>query len=333
MSTVLVTGGAGYIGSHTCKALARAGHTPIAYDNLSHGHRWAVKWGPLEEGDVRDRERLMDVLRRYRPEAAIHFAAYAYVGESVERPLAYYDNNVNGSLTLLEAMRSCGVARLVFSSSCAVYGTPERLPIDEGQLLAPINPYGATKRMVEQMLADAAGAHDLRSVSLRYFNAAGADLDGELGEAHDPEPHLIPRVLEAATVGGTVFVYGDDYETRDGTCERDYIHVTDLADAHVRALEHLAEANGVTAFNLGTGAGHTVREIVDAATRVTGRPVSVQVGERRAGDPAALVADGGRAQSVLGWRPLHSSLDTILGSAWTWRRGHGAAHVSAISST
>jgi len=317
---VLVTGGAGYIGSHTCKALAHAGHTPVTYDNLSRGHHWAVKWGPLEEGDVRDRDRLLEVLRGYRPEAVIHFAAYAYVGESVERPLEYYDNNVNGSLALLEAMRTCGIDRLVFSSSCAVYGTPARLPIDEDQCLDPINPYGATKQMVEQVLADAAAAYGLRSVSLRYFNAAGADPDGELGEEHDPEPHLIPRVLEAALTGTAVAINGDDYDTRDGTCERDYIHVCDLAEAHVRALDLLQSGRGARALNLGTGTGHTVREIVAAAERITGRRIAARIGPRRPGDPAALVADGERARSQLRWTPRHSDLDTILSTSWSWMR-------------
>lgn len=324
MSVVLVTGGAGYIGSHTCKALARAGYTPVVYDNLSRGHRWAVKWGPLEEGDIRDPMRLKNVVSKYRPEAVIHFAAYAYVGESVEAPLAYYDNNVNGSLSLLEVMRASSIDRLVFSSSCAVYGMPETLPIDEGQALAPINPYGASKRMVEQMLTDAAAGFGLRSMSLRYFNAAGADPEGELGEAHDPEPHLVPRVLSAATEGRTVRINGDDYDTRDGTCERDYVHVADLADAHLRALEGLAETKDASVLNLGTGTGHTVREIIDAATRVSGRPVEAEVGTRRPGDPAALVASGDRAESKLGWRPRYSSLDSILGTAWSWMQNSRA---------
>lgn len=236
-NNILVTGGAGYIGSHTCKALAQAGFTPVSYDNLVYGHRWAVRWGPLEEGDIGDRARLDAVLERYRPAAVMHFAAYAYVGESVLDPGKYYRNNVAGTLTLLEAMRDHGVGHVVFSSTCATYGEPERVPIDEDHPQRPINPYGASKQMIERMLGDFAAAHGLGWIALRYFNAAGADPNSEIGEQHDPETHLIPLALDvAASARPSITIYGDDYETPDGTCIRDYIHVSDLADAHVLAL-------------------------------------------------------------------------------------------------
>lgn len=319
MATILVTGGAGYIGSHVCKALAARGHTPVAYDNLVYGHSWAVKWGPLEVGDIADRQALEDVVARYAPEAVIHLAAYAYVGESVADPGKYYRNNVAGSLTLLEVLRDRGVGRLIFSSTCAVYGIPEVTPIKEDAPLAPINPYGASKRMIEQMLADFHTAHGLESVSLRYFNAAGADPDGEIGEAHDPETHLIPLVLDAAQ--GTrpqVTVYGDDYDTPDGTCIRDYIDVSDLADAHVRALEWLQKQQGAHAFNLGNGRGFSVQEVIDSVRRVTGRAVPVEIGPRRPGDPPQLVGSADSARRELDWTPAHGELDAIVETAWRW---------------
>lgn len=318
---ILVTGGAGYIGSHTCKALALAGYLPVTYDNLVRGHEWAVRWGPLERGDLHDGERLAEVVARYRPRAAIHLAAYAYVGESVVDPAKYYHNNVAGTLSLLAALRAGGVERLVFSSTCATYGLPERLPIDEGQPQRPVNPYGRSKRMIEQILADYERAYALRSVVLRYFNAAGADPDGELGEEHDPETHLIPLAIDAA-IGrrDALQIFGDDYPTPDGTAIRDYIHVTDLADAHVRALKLLEDRGTSAACNLGTGRGYSVREIVTAVEQATGRAVRTLVAPRRAGDPPALIAAPGRARLLLGWRPGRSDLETIVRTAVAWSR-------------
>lgn len=323
---VLVTGGAGYIGSHACKALAAAGHLPISVDNLVYGHRWAVRWGPLEVADISDSTRMDRIFAEHRPDAVMHFAAYAYVGESVTDPGKYYRNNVAGTLSLLSAMQRHAVDKIVFSSTCATYGNPQSIPIVETHPQAPINPYGATKQMVERMLADFGVAHGLRSAALRYFNAAGADSDSEIGEAHDPENHLIPLVLEAAAgLRPHIQVFGDDYETADGTCIRDYVHVTDLADAHVRALDRLATAQpGMNAFNLGNGQGFSVREVIAAAERVTGRKVPVVIAPRRAGDPSALVGDATRARRDLCWQPQHADIDVILGTAWRWLQQHSA---------
>src|SRR3546814_104963 len=292
------------------------------YDNLVHGHRWAVRWGPLEEGELADGERLDAVIQAHRPTAVLHFAAYTAAGESVAEPGKYYANNVYGLLSLLGAMRRARLDRLVFSSTAAVYGTPRHVPIDEQHPQAPINPYGASKMMAERLLADFAAAHGIRSVALRYFNAAGADPAGEIGEAHDPETHLIPIVLEAAAgIRREVAVFGDGYDTRDGTCVRDYVHVADLADAHVLALRWLAGQGGAHAFNLGNGQGFTVREVIEAARRVTGRHIAMRVEGARAGDPATLVADSARACAVLGWRPRRQALDTQLTDAWRWLAG------------
>lgn len=316
---MLVTGGAGYVGSHACKALACAGYLPVVYDNLSRGHAWAVKWGPLERGDLMKTARLTAVLRKHRPIAVLHFAALAYVGESVADPLRYYRNNVGGTNSLLQAMREAAVDRVVFSSTCAVYGAPSKVPIPEGHPQSPLNPYGHSKRMVEQMLADSAAAHGLRSVSLRYFNAAGADPDGEIGEVHDPETHLIPLALEAAAgLRPSLTIHGTDYPTPDGTCIRDYVHVADLADAHVQALQYLARNRGASAFNLGNGGGFTVREVIAAAERVTGRKIPLRNGPRRAGDPPALVGNAGRARRALGWKPRYRDLEAIIDTAWRW---------------
>ena len=315
----LVTGGAGYIGSHTCKALAQAGYTPISYDNLVYGHRWAVRWGPLEVGDINDRARLDAVINQYQPAAVMHFAAYAYVGESVQDPGKYYRNNVAGTLTLLEVMRDHGLDKMIFSSTCATYGVPQSIPIPEDHPQQPINPYGASKLMIERMLADFDTAHGLRSIALRYFNAAGADPEGEIGEAHDPETHLIPLVLDAAAGRRPALtVFGDDYATPDGTCIRDYIHVTDLADAHVRALKVLEQGSNSRAYNLGNGAGFSVREVISAAEAITGRRVPVNIGARRPGDPPRLVGDAARARDELGWSPRYAGLDDILQTAWAW---------------
>jgi UDP-arabinose 4-epimerase len=321
MRNILVTGGAGYIGSHACKALFKAGYSPIAYDNLSYGHKWAVKWGPLERGDILDRARLDEVIRRYNPSAIMHFAAYAYVGESVAEPGKYYKNNVLGSLILLEAARDHKISSFVFSSSCATYGIPHNFPINEKHAQNPINPYGATKLMVERMLADFGVAHDLQSVSLRYFNAAGADPDGDIGESHDPETHLIPLVLDAAA--GTkpmITIFGSDYDTPDGTCIRDYVHVTDLADAHVLALQALEQGMSTTAFNLGNGQGFSVQQLIDVAGRITGKKIPVEKGSRRVGDPARLVGDASKAAECICWNPKFPDLDQIISTAWNWHQ-------------
>lgn len=325
---VLVTGGAGYIGSHACKALAQAGYTPVTFDNLVYGHEWAVKWGPLERGDILDRARLDAVLEHYQPIAIMHFAAFAYVGESVTDPGKYYRNNVGGSLTLIEAARDHNVQKIVFSSTCATYGTPDQLPITEDTPQRPINPYGATKLMVERILADFSAAHDIDYIALRYFNAAGADPDNMIGEDHDPETHLIPLVLDAASGRRpNVTIFGTDYETPDGTCVRDYIHVSDLADAHVRALEALIEGTPSQVFNLGLGFGFSVLDVVHAVEAVTGLKVPVVHGARRAGDPAALVSDPSKANDVLGWQPTHRDLEEIVATAWGWHQKNSGSRV------
>jgi UDP-glucose-4-epimerase GalE len=315
---ILVTGGAGYIGSHVCKALAGRGHVPVAYDNLSRGHESAVRWGPLERGDVGDRSRVREVLARRKPAAVMHFAAFIDVGESCADPLLYYRNNVVGAQALLDAMADFGRLPVVFSSSCAVYGAPRYLPLTEDHPREPLNPYGATKLAVERMLADLDRSAGLRSVALRYFNAAGADPDGETGEAHDPETHLIPLVLEAARSGRPVNVYGADYDTPDGTCVRDYVHVTDLADAHLRALDYLIGGGASLALNLANARGHSVREVIAAAEAVTGRPIRRTDSARRPGDAPVLVGDAARARAVLGWKPARSDLRVQIEDAWRW---------------
>jgi len=318
---VLVTGGAGYIGSHACKALVQRGYQPVALDNLVYGHRSAVRWGPLEIGDIADAKTLDYVFRRYRPGAVMHFAAYAYVGESVAEPAKYYRNNLAGTLSLLEAMLRHGVESIVFSSTCATYGLPEQLPISERQRQCPINPYGSSKWMVEQILRDFAPAYGVRSVALRYFNAAGADPDGAIGENHDPETHLIPLAIQAALgARGCLNIYGTDYDTPDGTAIRDYIHVNDLASAHVRALHYLKANGGSNVFNLGLGRGYSVREVVNAVERATGRSVPVTYAARRAGDPPVLVADATLAGRELNWRPEFTDLDSIVETAFVWHR-------------
>jgi len=321
MKAVLVTGGAGYVGSHACKALAAAGYTPVSFDNLHRGRRSAVKWGPLVEGDILDRAALDSAFAAHRPVAVMHFAALAYVGESVQQPALYFRNNVGGSLNVIEAACDHGRVPIVFSSTCATYGVPARALIAESDPQLPVNPYGASKLMVERMLADIGRANGLRSIALRYFNAAGADPDGETGECHDPETHLIPLVLQAAADSGAhVTIHGDTYPTPDGTCVRDYIHVSDLASAHVLALDALLGGHTGGAYNLGTGQGHSVREVIDAARRVTGRTVNVQVGHPRPGDPPTLVAAIGRAREDLGWVPKLPALDDIVATAWKWHQ-------------
>lgn len=320
MSKVLVTGGAGYIGSHACKALAASGFTPVTFDSLSGGHREAVKWGPLEEGDLLDRDRVARLFKDHEFAGVMHFAAYIAVGESVADPGKYYRNNVGGTITLLDAMVEHGVKPLVFSSTAAVYGTPEVVPIPESAPLMPINPYGRSKLTSERMIDDFATAHGIRYAVLRYFNACGADADGETGECHEPETHLIPLALDAAGGKGELTVFGEDYPTRDGTCVRDYINVTDLAEAHVAALQSLLDGGNSMALNLGTGHGISNREVLDAIARVTGNPVPHTVGERRPGDPAELVADPSLAEKTLGWRAQNSDIDTIVETAWRWHR-------------
>ncbi|OSM04433.1 UDP-glucose 4-epimerase GalE [Magnetofaba australis] len=319
MSTILVTGGAGYIGAHVCKALARAGMTPVTLDNLVYGHERAVKWGPFERGDIADGDFVRAVIARHQPRAVIHLAAFAYVGESVSDPGRYYRNNVVGSLTLLEAMRDLKVRDLVFSSTCATYGEPEQVPITEAEKQQPINPYGASKLMMERMMADFCAAHGMRAVALRYFNVAGADPEGEIGESHDPETHLIPLVLEAALgQREAITLFGDDYPTPDGSCIRDYLHVSDLADAHLKALTWLGGHPGFDAFNLGNEQGASVREVVETARRVTGREIPLRIGARRAGDPPVLVASSARAHQELGWRPQLGALADQIETAWRW---------------
>jgi UDP-arabinose 4-epimerase len=319
LRTVFVTGGAGYVGSHACKAFAQAGWKVVVYDNLSRGHRDFVRWGELIEGDIRDRVKVHASLKAVQPDAVAHFAALAYVNESVNDPALYYDVNVGGTISLLDGMRAAGVDKLLFSSTCATYGTPARTPIDETFPQSPINPYGWTKLMIERALADYSAAYPLTYVALRYFNAAGADADGEIGERHDPETHVIPLAIEAARAGAAPFrILGTDFDTRDGTCVRDYIHVADLAEAHARALDYLMAGGASDIFNLGTGNGTTVAEIADAVEARSGKPLNRVLADRRAGDPPALVASAAKAERILGWKPQHSDIDHIIDTAWRW---------------
>ena len=313
--SVLVVGGAGYIGSHTAHALKRRGYEVIVYDNLSTGHAVLADGLELVVGDISDTAKLSQVLRRVN--AVMHFAAYAYVGESVENPRKYFKNNVQDGLTLLNAVVDCKVSKFIFSSTCAVYGTPARVPITEDLPRLPVNPYGASKLAFEFALEAYGRAYDLRFVSFRYFNAAGADETGKIGEIHEPETHLIPSVFEAIDgERGALQIFGDDYPTPDGTCVRDYIHVNDLADAHVLGMEYLE--NGASAkLNLGTGRGYSVREVISTIERITGRKVPTQMAPRRPGDPAELVADPSQAEKVLSWKAKYS-LDQIVATAWTW---------------
>ena len=319
---VLVAGGAGYIGSHTCKALAEAGHTPIVYDSLQTGHAWAMKWGAFERGALNDTATLGTAMKRHRPEAVIDFAGLIDVGESSREPTLYYRHNVGSVLTLLETMRAHAVGSIVFSSSCATYGVPARVPIGEDTAQAPINPYGRSELMAEMMLRDACAAHGLAAVALRYFNASGADAAGELGEEHDPETHLIPLVLQAAAgVRPDISVFGNDYDTPDGTCIRDYIHVTDLAAAHVAAL-FACKPGTFAAYNLGTGHGASINEVIALSRKVTGKTIGVTAAPRREGDPPRLVADASLAATGLKWRPAHSDPENIIRTAWRWMTEH-----------
>lgn len=324
MANILVTGGAGYIGSHACKALAAAGHTPVTYDNLSTGWAEAVRFGPFEQGDLRDRARLDSVFAAYQPTAVLHFGALSQVGESMREPGRYWDNNVTGSLVLMEAAVAAGCLKLVFSSTCATYGDQDNVVLDEDSPQAPINAYGASKRAIEDMLRDFEAAHGLRHVIFRYFNVAGADPEAEVGEFHQPETHLVPLILDA--VDGkrdALTIFGTDYDTSDGTCIRDYVHVCDLVDAHILGLKWLEDGKESRVFNLGTGDGFSVREVIDHARSITKRDVPVVEGLRRPGDCTKLVSRSERAVSELGWTPSRSTLDEMIRDAWRWHQtGH-----------
>jgi UDP-glucose 4-epimerase len=325
MTNILVAGGAGYIGSHTCLDLSGKGFTPIVYDNLSNGHAEFAKWGPLEIGDIRDRSRLDEVLKKYRPEAIVHFAAAIEVGESVKNPGAYYDNNVGGTISLLRAAQAAHIDKIVFSSTCATYGIPSSIPMNESHAQLPINPYGQSKLIIEQILRDLDRYQGFRSFILRYFNAAGADPESRIGEWHSPETHAVPIAIEAALGRRPNFeVLGTDYDTRDGSCVRDFVHVLDLADAHSRAIEHLLNNGTSHALNLGTGSGTTVKELLETVRQVGGRDFEIKYGPRRPGDSPALVADNALAKTTIGWSPQHD-LQSIIRSAWNWHSSHPLA--------
>ena len=317
---ILVVGGAGYIGSHAVKELNRQGYETVTFDNLVYGHRDAVKWGAFEEGDMADETRLRELFTSHEIAAVMHFAAYAYVGESVTDPEKYYFNNVAATLNLLKVMREFGVNKFIFSSTCATYGEPQVVPIPEDHPQNPINPYGMSKLMVEKVLADYNRAYGLKSIAFRYFNAAGADPDGEIGERHDPETHLIPLVMEAILGGRKLKIFGEDYPTADGTCIRDYIHVVDLARAHILGLERLLAGGESAVYNLGNGNGYSVKQIIETTEKVSGRKVPYDVAPRRAGDPAALIGSAGKAITELGWKPEFADIDRIIETAWNWHR-------------
>jgi UDP-glucose 4-epimerase len=322
MANILVVGGAGYIGSHTCLDLSNKGFTPITYDNLSNGHAEFVKWGPLEKGDIRDRNKLDEVFKTYRPLAIVHFAAAIEVGESIRDPGAFYENNVGGTITLLRASQAAGVDKIVFSSTCATYGVPLAIPISENHSQLPINPYGRSKLVVEQILKDLDLYQDVRSIILRYFNAAGADPQGRIGEWHSPETHAVPLAIETALGRRPSFkVFGTDYDTRDGSCIRDFVHVLDLADAHSRSVESLLNGSASHAFNLGTGHGTSVKELLEAVRHVTGSDFEVEYGPRREGDSPSLVADNSLARRALGWAPQHD-LNSIICTASNWHSNY-----------
>ena len=321
MGNILVVGGAGYIGSHMCKRLAKHGYLPIVLDNLSRGHEKAVKWGPFFEGSISDRNILKRVFSENRIDAVMHYAAYCYVGESVTDPSMYYQNNLADTICLLSEMVEAEIKKIVFSSSCAVYGEPEEIPITENHPQNPVNPYGRTKYMVEQVLDDFGYAYGLESVSLRYFNAAGADPEGELGEDHNPETHLIPLTIQAAAgKREEIRIYGNDYPTRDGTCIRDYIHVEDLAESHLLALKRLLSGEGGGTYNLGNGQGYSVREVIDITRRITGKPIKDRAVDRRDGDPAVLVGSSDKAAHELDWNPRFPDLESIVETAWHWHQ-------------
>ena len=329
---ILVTGGAGYIGSHACKALALAGYKPVVFDNLSRGHAWAVQWGPFVRGDLSDRAAIKDALKTHHVDAVIHFAGYAYVGESMQEPKSYFSNNVTNTLNLMDAMMECGVKQIVFSSTCATYGITNGEPITEAHPQAPVNPYGESKLFLERALKWYGESYGLSWTALRYFNAAGADPDAEIGQPPEPETHLIPLVIQAALRQRPgVHIFGTDYDTPDGTAIRDFIHVSDLADAHVRALEYLVEGGASQAFNLGTGTGHSVSQIIRTVENIVARPVPAIVAPRRAGDPPILVANPGLAHRVLKWKAIRSDLDTLVATAARWHRS-GIERVAAKAS-
>ena len=316
---ILVVGGAGYIGSHANKELNRRGYQTLVYDNLVYGHKESVKWGKLEIGDLAEKEHLEQVFQENLIDAVLHFAAYAYVGESVTEPAKYYNNNVCNTINLLDVMRKYKVNNIIFSSTCATYGIPEKMPITEDMPQNPVNPYGATKKMVERILEDYHKAYGVQYCCLRYFNAAGADPDGEIGESHTPETHLIPLILDAASgKRESISIFGTDYPTEDGTCIRDYIHVTDLADAHIRALEYLKQGGESTCFNLGNGNGDSVRHVIEVVKQVTGKEFKVKEEKRRAGDPPVLIGSAEKAEKVLGWKPKYAEIETIVEHAWKW---------------
>jgi UDP-glucose-4-epimerase GalE len=320
---ILVVGGAGYIGSHMCKYLSSHGYLPIVLDNLIYGHRQAVKWGPFFKGSMDDRGLLRRIFSEYPVSSVMHFAAFCYVGESVTDPAKYYQNNVASTIALLEVMAEEGIPGFIFSSTCATYGEPKEIPMTEDHPLSPINPYGRTKLMVEQMLGDFKAAYGLESVCLRYFNAAGADPDGELGEDHDPETHLIPLVLQTALgQRPRIDVFGNDYPTNDGTCIRDYIHIVDLAQAHLLALERLLNGQPGGVYNLGNGEGYSVSKVIEIARQKTGKSIPVNVTERRAGDPAMLVGSSEKATKELGWKPQFPELEAIIETAWNWHKAN-----------
>lgn len=315
---ILIVGGAGYIGSHINKLLSEQGYETVIYDNLEYGHQESVKWGNLEIGDLNDVERLEQVFRKYQIDVVFHFAAYAYVGESVKNPSKYYNNNVVNTIRLLDIMRKFGVSYCVFSSTCATYGMSEHMPITEEEAQKPINPYGKSKLMIENILKDYGYAYGIKYCCLRYFNAAGADPDGKIGESHTPETHLIPLVLQATLHEKEIKVFGTDYQTRDGSCIRDYIHVMDLADAHLKAMDYLKNGGESTAFNLGNGTGYSVLEIIAAVEKITGKKINVIYESRREGDPPILIGGAQKAKEVLGWKPKYVEIEQILEHAWNW---------------
>jgi UDP-glucose-4-epimerase GalE len=323
MTGILVVGGAGYIGSNMCKLLKNSGYQPIVLDNLTTGHHQAVKWGPLIKGSIEDTALLDTIFADYQPKAVMHFAALCYVNESMKKPGEYYRNNVAATINLLQTMVANNISNLIFSSSCATYGEPLETPITEIHPQHPINPYGRTKLMIEQIMADMKAAHDLAYISLRYFNAAGADPEGEIGEDHKPEPHLIPLVLQTALgQRDAISVFGDDYPTKDGTCIRDYIHINDIAQAHLLALERLLNGYSGGAYNLGNGDGYSVKQVIEIAQSVTGKKIPMKMGVRRAGDPGVLISSSQKAREELGWKPVFPDLEDIIATAWKWHREH-----------
>lgn len=321
--SILVTGGAGYIGSHCVQKLIEAGHKVVILDNLSTGFEQLVLSDTFIQGDINDKALVTEALKTHQIDAVMHFAAHAYVGESVSNPQKYYDNNVTGTLNLLSAMREAGVNTIIFSSSCATFGHPEEIPIHENLPTNPINPYGFTKRVIDEVLKDFNHAYGLQYVSLKYFNAAGADPSGRLGECHEPETHLIPLVLQTASgKRDNITIFGTDYDTPDGTCIRDYIHIHDIADAHLLSLEYLNNGGESGIFNLGTETGYSVREIIEACEKVTGKKINIIEGDRREGDPAYLVASAKKIKSAMNWQPRYTNLEEIIETAWQWEQKH-----------